>query len=179
MALLIDITLFEGQIHLITIINYALIGLWTYLHSRKHKMKLDAKVIWIVGVVLVNVFVFESIWGNLVWVTHGGQASPMALYGTIVQAFGFPLVLLVKRDFGIAFNVNWIAFSLFVVTAVLFTVWYLAPFPHQVVKSEYFPQELYEGGVHVPNMFVSILNKTSKAVLSIAVTYLLLGTRKN
>lgn len=173
-----DITLFEGQIHLTTIINYALIGVWTYLHSRRLKMKWDVMVIWVIGVLLVNVFVFESIWGNLVWITHGGQASPVAIYGTIIQALGFPLVLLVKQGFGITFKLNSITFWLFVASAILFIIWYLAPFPHEVVKSEYFPQEIYEGGVRVPNVFVSILNKTSKAVLSVAVTYLLLGKVK-
>lgn len=174
-----DITLFENQIHLTTILTYGVVALWTFLHARKNNMNFFVKIVWISGVLLVNIFFFESIWGILVGITHGGTPSPMIFWGTLIQTFGFPLVLLVKRDFHIKFNFNEIFLFFLFVTGCLFITWFVAPFPHEVVKSYYFPQEFYEHGVYVPNILISALNKISKAFLAVSVTYLLLGEKRD
>ena len=168
-------------IHFSTLLTYGLVVLWVLYFCRKNKFKVDVTVIWLAGVMLLNVHAFEWTWALLSrWFSSYhwffimfDQTECIALIVALI------LIYVVKR--GKKISLNWskwtIAFMVCMIASWL--TWIIAPFPFEIIDRTYFPQTVYnifEGTVlHIPNDYIRVVNIITKAFTAIFITNILLG----
>lgn len=169
-------------IHYTTLVTYGVIGVYTFHRAvEEYGMPLPLSVLWTYGVGFTVVSVFESLWHFTVAFTHGGNITGrMLLYWLIlftIQLSGIPVTAWLQRKYHVEMNLNRRLLILLSLSLVIYLIWFFAPFPYTVVESPYFPQTVYLNR-YVPNVYIRLCNVSLKAVLGLAVAYMLQGEQR-